>query len=203
MKKTGQDDEYWGNNSVGNYVQLKPGAAEAVVDRKIRDITKRHSDGKEQQELFLHPIGKWQLYSDFENGKIVGRRIEIVRLFCNSRKVLVVAQFSFAIILIICTFIVVQQIRYAQQRQPGYERSQLVYHWTTGDINKHFAAIRQALLSSGIASSVTRTSSSLTEHGSDSWDFQRQGKAPGEKLDFNVLQEEDGLVKTAGFPSAS
>jgi hypothetical protein len=36
---------------------------------------------KRQQEIFLHPIDKWHLYSRFENGKIVGGRIETVRLF--------------------------------------------------------------------------------------------------------------------------
>src|SRR3982751_2477191 len=81
MIKTGQDDNNWGNNSVFTYVQLKPNAAESAINAKIKDITKKHSNGQEQQEVFLHPLSKWHLYSDFENGKIVGGRIETVRLF--------------------------------------------------------------------------------------------------------------------------
>src|SRR3954453_10892592 len=79
--KSGGDDNYWGNNSVQTFVQLKPNTSEALVDAKIKDITKQHSNGQEQQEVFLHPISKWHLYSNFENGKISGGRIETVRLF--------------------------------------------------------------------------------------------------------------------------
>ena len=50
----------------------------------------------------------------------------------NPRKVLVVVQFSFAIILLISTLIVVQQIRHAQNRDAGYERDQVVYHLAYG-----------------------------------------------------------------------
>ncbi|HVW61876.1 MAG TPA: ABC transporter permease [Puia sp.] len=331
MKKTGQDDQLWGNNSAGNYVLLKPGATETAANLKIKDITKKQSNGEVKEELFLHPVTKWHLYSDFENGRIAGGRIGIVRLFgiiaafilliacinfmnlstarserrakevgirkmagarkgslimqflcesiliaffaaalafplvqwalpafdrlvnkqltvpydsfsfwmsaiafilltgiiagsypafflssfqpvkvlkgtfkrahalINPRKVLVVIQFSFAIILIISTFIVVRQIRYAQQRQSGYERSQLVYHWLTGDLNKNFSPVKQSLLSSGLVTSITRSNLMLTERGNDSWDFQWQGKAPGDKIDFDVLAEDEALVKTAGL----
>jgi ABC-type antimicrobial peptide transport system permease subunit len=331
IKKTGQEDQHWSNNAVNNYVLLEPGATEVAVDNKIRDITKKHSNGEVHEELFLHPMSKWRLYSNFENGKITGGRIEVVRLFgiiaafilliacinfmnlstarserrakevgirkvvgarrgllimqfigesifiafiaaflayplvlwalpafdtlvqkqlaipfgsisfwiyslafilltgiiagsypafflssfkpvkvlkgafkkaharVNPRKVLVVLQFSFAIILIICTFIVVQQIRYAQQRQIGYDRSQLIYHWATGDINKNYTSIRQALLSSGVAASVTRTNLTVTNGGSDNWGFEWQGKVAGDKIDFDVLSEDEGLVKTAGL----
>ena len=54
------------------------------------------------------------------------------RHLITPRRVLVVLQFSFAIILIISTLVVVQQIRFAQKRDTGYDRSQLVYHFTTG-----------------------------------------------------------------------
>jgi ABC-type antimicrobial peptide transport system permease subunit len=93
----------------------------------------------------------------------------------------------------------VQQIRYAQQRQTGYERSPLLYHWTTGDINKNFAPIKQALLSSGMVTAVTRSNLMLTDKGNDSWGFQWQGKIPGDKIDFDVLSEDEALVKTAGL----
>jgi len=43
----------------------------------------------------------------------------------NPRKVLVVLQFSFAILLIIGTLIVVQQIRYGQDRATGYDHNRL------------------------------------------------------------------------------
>src|SRR5687767_283189 len=81
MIKTGQNDNNWGNNSVFTFVQLKANMSETSIDAKIKDITRKHTNGQEQQEVFLHPINKWHLYSKFENGKIAGGRIETVQLF--------------------------------------------------------------------------------------------------------------------------
>ena len=79
--KTGGDDTNWGNNMVGTFVQLKPGTDADLFNEKIKDITINHSNKTEEHEVFLHPLSKWHLYSSFENGKISGGRITIVRLF--------------------------------------------------------------------------------------------------------------------------
>ena len=331
MTKLGWDDNYWGNNSVNTYVELKPNATAILVDSKIKNVTKTHSNGNEQQEVFLHPITKWHLYSNFENGKVVGGRIAIVVTFSiialfilliacinfmnlstarsekrakevgirkvvgagkrsliaqflgesvlialisgilslllvqlclpwfdtlaakeldipysnlsfwlvsvlfivgtgalagsypalflssfkpvvvlkgsfkrsnaviNPRKVLVVLQFTFAIVLIVSTIIVTQQMKYAQDRDTGYERGQLLYHFLTGDLEKKFTLVKNELLTSGAAVSVTKTSSPLTEGWSDTWGFEWEGKASDDKTDFDIFSEDEGLVKTAGL----
>jgi putative ABC transport system permease protein len=327
----GEDDNYWGNNSVDTYVQLKPNITEAEADAKIVNITKRHSNNEEQQEVFLHPITKWHLYSNFQNGKIAGGMIDTIRIFAiiavlilliacinfmnlstarsekrakevgirkvsgahqglligqflgesilialiagaaalllvqlfikpydelvgkvlalpyhsiyfwiaalgfvlvtgliagsypafilssfkpvdvlkgsfkkahafiNPRKILVVLQFTFATVLIICTFIVMQELRYAQNRDSGYDQGQLVYHWMTGEMRNKYPLIRSELLASGAASSVTATSWPITDNYSDSWGFQWQGKAPNDRTDFLRTAEDEGLVRTAGL----
>jgi len=331
MKKTGQDDANWGNNSIHTYVQLKPNISQSSINAKIKDITKRHSNSQEDNEVFLHPIFKWHLYSQFENGKIAGGRIETVRLFgiiasfilliacinfmnlstaqsekrakevgirkvagankaflvgqflgesfliaiisgmialilvqlclpnfntlvekqlaipysniyfwiaallfiiitsfiagvypafflssfkpiavlkgtfkkahalISPRKVLVVLQFTFAIILIISTIIVTQQIKYGQNRETGYDAGQLAYHWITGDLDKRYLLVKNELLTSGVATSVTRTSSPITEGLSDSYGFQWEGKDPNDKTIFDRYSEDEGIVKTAGL----
>ncbi|SDF72689.1 duplicated orphan permease [Dyadobacter soli] len=331
LKKIGSADDGWVFNSVRTYVQLQPGANPEALDAKIRDITIRHSNKTEEHEVFLHPIRLWHLYSNFENGQVVGGRIAIVRLFgiiaafilliaCinfmnlstarsekrakevgirktagankglligqfigesilismiagtiallavylilpafntligkelevpvsnpkfwvaalafilftgiiagsypafylssfkpisvlkgafkrthstfSPRKVLVVVQFSFAIVLIISTLIVVQQIRHAQNRDPGYDRGQVVYHWLTGDLHKNYSQIKRELLSTGIATSVTKTASPLSSVNSDTWGIEWQGKNTAEKIDFDIFTEDEGLVKTAGL----
>lgn len=78
---SGAEDASWSNNSINVFVQLAPNTSEAAINQQIKDITKRHTGGREQTEVFLHPISKWHLYSKFENGHISGGRIEIVRLF--------------------------------------------------------------------------------------------------------------------------
>ena len=117
----------------------------------------------------------------------------------NPRKILVVLQFSFAIILIICTLMVAQQIRYAQNRDAGYNRDQIVYVWIAGDLEKNFPLFKNELLRSGITSSITRTASPLSFGFSDTWGIQWQGKDPNAKIDFDRYSEDEGLVKTAGL----
>jgi len=325
------DDAQWGNNSYNTFVQLKPNTNLAAVNAKIMNVSKIHSNGEVKEEIFLHPISKWHLYSNFENGKVVGGRIAIVITFgiiaafilliacinfmnlstarsekrakevgirkvvgagkgalvgqflgesmlialisgvlalilvqlsidafdrlagkqlaipyssvyfwiagflfvmftgalagsypafflssfkpvvvlkgsfkranalINPRKVLVVLQFSFAIILIVSTIIVTQQMRYAQARETGYERGQLAYHYLTGDLGRKYPLVKKELLAAGIASSVTQTLSPLTESWSNSWGILWEGKASGDKTEFDILSEDEGLVKTAGL----
>ncbi len=103
------------------------------------------------------------------------------------RKVLVILQFTFAIILIICTIIVKQQIDHAQDRETGYNRNNLVYHMFTGDVEKNYDLIKNELLANGIASSVTKTSATLTQSWSDGWGQEWEGKDPNDKTDFLSL----------------
>jgi ABC-type antimicrobial peptide transport system permease subunit len=331
LKATQQDDEYWGNNSVYNFVQLQPGTDMNVFAGKIKDVTIRHSNGVEKQEIFLHPLSKLHLYSRFENGKVVGGRIETVRTFIiiaifilliacinfmnlstarsekrakevgirkmaganrsrligqflgesiivsliagiialgivkislpsfnlliaqqlsipltsvsfwmysilfvlftgvvagsypafflsafnpikvlkgtfkkvnaavNPRKVLVVIQFTFAITLIICTIIIVQQMKHGRDREVGYDRGQLVYHWLAGDLYKNYPLIKGELLREGVATDVSRTNAQLTSSMSNTWDYVWSGKPPGDKTVIETFTQDEGFIKTAGL----
>ncbi|WP_217451921.1 ABC transporter permease [Mucilaginibacter humi] len=72
-------DGSWGNYSYSTYVQLQPHQSIDKVNQKIKNTILKRAPLTEA-EIFLHPINKWRLYSRFENGKIVGGRIEVVRL---------------------------------------------------------------------------------------------------------------------------
>jgi putative ABC transport system permease protein len=323
------DDNDWGSNSVNTYVQLQPSATEAVLDQQIRKITISHS--RNTSEVFLHPMAKWHLYSDFENGKPAGGRITVIVLLSiiaafillvacinfmnlstarserrakevgirkvagayrsmligqflgesllvallaalfalalvqlslpafdslisipltipyanpwfwtcaiaftvftgilagsypafflsafrpisvlkgsfkkshaviNPRKVLVVLQFSFAILLIICTLIVEKQMQYAQDRSAGFERGAILYQWNTGDINKNFDALKRELLSSGVATEVCRSNYPLTATNTSTMAIEWPGKRPDDKTNIDKLAEDQDLVKTAGL----
>lgn len=331
MKATNQDDDNWGNNSAYNFVMLKPGVDAASFGEKVKDITKRHTNGTEQQEIFLHPLSKWHLYSDFENGKNSGGRIEMVRLFSviaafilliacinfmnlstarsekrarevgirkvsgankrllisqflgestllalvsaiialmivylvlpsfnlliakqltipysnpyfwltallfvmitgllagsypafflssfnavkvlkgtfrqahaavNPRKVLVVVQFTFAIILTICTVIIVQQMRHAMERDAGYDRNQLAYVWLVGDLYDRYPLFKDEVLRSGAVTSMTRSNGPMTEMYSNTWEYKWEGKDPNDKTIIVKTTEDEGLAETAGL----
>jgi putative ABC transport system permease protein len=118
----------------------------------------------------------------------------------SPRKFLVVVQFTFAIILIISTFIVMQQIRYAQNRDAGYQKDNLVYNYMQGDIDKNFPMIRNELLSSGVAVSVTRTTGPMTRHWADTWGFEWPGSTEADrKIDFNFFGTDELFVHTMGL----
>lgn len=117
----------------------------------------------------------------------------------NPRKVLVVLQFTFAVILIISTIIVKQQISYAMSRENGYNKDMLVYHFTTGDLEKNYELVKQELISSGVATSVTKTSAPLTEGWSNTLGISWPGSSPDNTVIFDRYVQDGGLVKTAGM----
>jgi len=71
----------WDNNSFQMYVQLQPGATEEEVNASIKDLIKENNEKAPTAALFLHPMSKWRLYSNFENGINTGGLIDYVQLF--------------------------------------------------------------------------------------------------------------------------
>lgn len=134
--------------------------------------------------------------SSFQPVKVLKRTFKAANALVTPRKVLVVLQFTFAIVLIICTIIVKQQIDHARERESGYDQGNLIYHRLTGDLEKNYAIVRQELLRSGVAVSVCKTSAPLTENNSDSWGYQWTGKDPNDKTDFLMFCADRDFVKT-------
>jgi len=332
--KLGWTDSAWGNNGVHTYIMLKQGASKAAFDRKINKITTNHLPDNplyKNREVFTQPFKEQWLYSKQENGRYIGGRIDMVRMFTivatliliiacinfmnlstarsekrakevgirkvvgarkkgliaqfigesvllsgiafllalaiviislpgfsvlvdqqlhlpfdkplfwiyalafilfsgvlagsypafylsafnpvkvlkgffkssaasvNPRKILVVIQFTFAVLLIISTFIVMQQIRHAQTRDNGYDARNLVFVKMNGAIEQHFELIRNELISRGAAASVTKSMSPITERYSDSWNFSwTGGTEEDKKIDFVRMASDADFVKTLG-----
>lgn len=137
--------------------------------------------------------------SSFKPVKVLKGTFKAANALITPRKLLVVLQFTFAIILIICTSIVKQQIDHAQNRETGYDKHNLVYHFLTGDLEKNYSLVKNELISSGAAVAVSKTSAPLTQGWSDSWGFEWEGKDPNDKTDFDRYNSDEDLVKTAGF----
>jgi len=115
------------------------------------------------------------------------------------RKILVVGQFTFAIVLIIATVIVRQQIQKAQDRQTGFAKDNLIYHFTEGESAKNYKLIKEELISSGTALSVTMTSSPVTEDWSNSWDIGWNGKSPNDRTVVSRFFADDAVTRTLGL----
>ncbi len=72
--------ERWDNNGLRLFARLEKGADPEVVNAKIKDLIDQHVDAWES-DVFLQPYSDMYLWSDFENGVLVGGRIEYVRIF--------------------------------------------------------------------------------------------------------------------------
>jgi len=327
----GYIDSDWTDVSIRTYVMLKPHASLSAANSKIKNVIVQHSGGRAKTTQFLYPFSKLHLYSHFENGVVIGGRIERVRIFLliaifilliacinfmnlstaksekrakevgvrkvvgarkrslvfqfiaesillsfiagalaiitvqlclpafnqlvqkqlfidyenpyfwiagitfilitgvlagsypafflaafkpisvlkgtfkkadsffTPRKVLVVLQFTIGIALIICTIVVHEQVKYAESRQTGYDQKNLVYVFLQGDMDKNYSLIKNELMNSGVATSITKAQAPLTQNWSSGISMKWQGKDPGEKIQVNRYTEDGGLVKTAGM----
>jgi putative ABC transport system permease protein len=74
------EDTYWGNNSVSTFVKVKDEADVVLFENGIKSLRKKNTNGKDDTELFLHPLHKMRLYSGFENGVQSGGKIDVMRM---------------------------------------------------------------------------------------------------------------------------
>jgi putative ABC transport system permease protein len=115
------------------------------------------------------------------------------------RKILVVLQFSCSVALIISTFIIYQQIEHARNRPAGYDMNRLVMTNMNNTLAKNYVAIKNELLSKGLAESVTWASSPATSSGwhrdVDDW----PGKRSGETVNMGRISISEGYFATLGM----
>ena len=332
-KQLGYEDEFWGNNSVKTYIELKPGVKLETAAANIRGVTKKYSE--EPNDLILHPVAKMHLYDHYDNGVLAEGKMQLVKQFSwvalfivliacinfmnlstarsekrakevgirklsgagreklifqfigesmlmaviaavlaifavellmpyfnrlmgtalvlpfskplfwvflsgfvfitgllagsypafflssflpakvlkgsisspksafSLRKVLVVTQFTFAVVLIAATMVIKRQIDHAQSRNAGYDRDQLVYHTLTEDMSKNFETFRNDLLSSGAVTALSRTMSPMSSTWSNTWGMSWQGKDPNQTVTVERFSTDADLVQTVGLRLAA
>ena len=100
------------------------------------------------------------------------------------RKVLVVAQFSISVMLIIGTVIVYQQIQHAKDRPIGYTRGGLINLGMEKEIKDHFDAVRNELISAGAITEMAASNSPMTQVWNTNGGFDWEGKDPSLAVDF-------------------
>jgi ABC-type antimicrobial peptide transport system permease subunit len=75
----------WGNNGYQLFVQISDNEEVSGVSAKIKNIKQdkiRKEDANSlKPEIFLHPMNRWYLYSDFVNGVSVGGRVQYIWMF--------------------------------------------------------------------------------------------------------------------------
>jgi ABC-type antimicrobial peptide transport system permease subunit len=137
--------------------------------------------------------------SSFRPASVLKGSFQKVNTLLTPRKVLVVLQFTFSIVLIICTIIVHRQVQYARDRDTGYNRDKLIFTFMQGDVQKHYEQIRQELIGSGAAASVTRLLSPITRIWNAADGFSWPGSTEADKkVNFARFESDVDFVHTTG-----
>lgn len=86
------------------------------------------------------------------------------------RQVLVVAQFSISLALIIGTTTVFRQIQFAKDRPVGYDRAALInVPINTENLDRHYESLRTALINTGVVANMATSSTIMTSFGENDW----------------------------------
>ena len=137
--------------------------------------------------------------SAFRPINILRGHFRTIHALVTPRRILVVFQFSFAIAFIICTIVIYRELKYATNRDPGYNRDNLAFVYMKGDMRKNYELIRRDLLAGGIVTDITRTNSPITEVWSNNDGFEWQGKDPDQRVSLIEYWADRTFVKTMGL----
>ncbi|MFT7233189.1 MAG: putative ABC transport system permease protein, partial [Cyclobacteriaceae bacterium] len=71
----------WGNYSFQVFIEVSDMTKNQVVEDGIKNMLTEHGEDDIPRSFFLHPMPKWRLYSNFENGIATGGMSDYVQLF--------------------------------------------------------------------------------------------------------------------------
>jgi len=141
--------------------------------------------------------------SSFQPVKVLKGTFKAGKLAGLPRKVLVVAQFTVSVALIIGTVIVYQQIQHTKSRPVGYDRTGLVMiEMNTSEFYGKYDVLRTELKQKGAIVEMAESSSPLTGVWSNSSGFEWEGKDPNLDTDFATFWVTHEYGKTVGLQMA-
>ena len=113
------------------------------------------------------------------------------------RQVLVVVQFGFAIVVIVATMILYQQLQYLKNRPLGYNTNALVEMPHEGNLYPKFDQFKNRLLNSGAVTAVAQSSGSIAFQNSNTSGLEWKGmKIEDKKMSFDIIQTTHDFLKT-------
>ena len=133
------------------------------------------------------------LLSSFEPLKALKGKISTRVGDVMFRKILVVAQFSFSILLIIGTIVITSQLNYIRSKSLGFDKTDVISVWMR-DMDKHYDAAKAELLKAPGVLDVTRSNQNIVRFqgftGSVDWD----GKDPKDNVIMHPIVVDKDLV---------
>ncbi|SDF77660.1 ABC transporter permease [Chitinophaga filiformis] len=137
--------------------------------------------------------------SSYKPVKVLKGILQNGNALVTPRKILVVVQFTFSIVLINFTFIYHKQIQHQLNREVGFAKETLVYHSLTADLRHNYTALKNELIGTGIASSVSESNARVTQIAAIESGLKWDGMDPKINPGFVLIMENGGLVQTNGL----
>jgi hypothetical protein len=125
--------------------------------------------------------------ADFKPVQVLKGQHKSGRRAAAFRRGLVVVQFTLSIVLIISTAVVFRQMDFMQNRDIGFNRSNVFYVWMAGDVREKYETFRTRLLSMPGIESVTASSQAPLGIGNSTYGVDWEGKDPEERILFTNI----------------
>ncbi|MCJ8208563.1 ABC transporter permease [Mucilaginibacter sp. RS28] len=115
------------------------------------------------------------------------------------RKGLVILQFSVAIVFIISTIIIYQQIQHVKSRDLGFNKNNLVEIDMQHPVGRTFSVIKQQLMNTGVVSNAAMTDHVALYGGNTDNSFKWDGKGANDNFDIAFRNVTPEFMSTAGM----
>jgi putative ABC transport system permease protein len=164
------------NNLSGKNISFKPWSPDVLAVYGVTMLS----------TLLLAGIYPAVTLSSFKPLEALKGRLSGVGSKGNFRKVLVVVQFSFSILLITSTIIIGKQLKYIREKNLGYDKENVFSFWMH-NINKHYDVAANELLKQPGISGVTESGADIINNSSGSTDIDWEGKR-ADQQSFSIVE---------------
>ena len=114
------------------------------------------------------------------------------------RKMLVIAQFTISIVLIISTIVITKQMNYIKNKELGFDKDHLVYVELLGNLKTRFDIVKNELLKIPNINSVTTAQSLPNDASNSAGDIDWEGKPADVEGAMNFIAVEKDYFDTVG-----
>jgi len=115
------------------------------------------------------------------------------------RRLLVIAQFTISIILIVSTVIITKQMSFIKSKELGFDKDHLVYVELIGELKTKFSTVKNELLKNPDINNVTTASSLPNSASNNAGALDWEGRPANVKGAMNFVSVEKDYFETAGI----
>jgi putative ABC transport system permease protein len=115
------------------------------------------------------------------------------------RRILVIAQFSLSIILLIGTFVVHDQIIFMQNKNLGFNKENIIYMRNRGKLKNNFEPFKEELIKHSDIKNITAASSLPLNNVGGTTGVDWEGKSPDYRISWKRVIVDYDYLKTFGF----